>query len=51
MLVFVQDFAGILPVFIPDPVPGFYQTIPVAPDRTKKTFYRRMFVATPGMEW
>lgn len=46
-LVFVHDFAGILPVFVPDPVPGFYRTCPGAPDGTKNTFYP--FVSAEGM--
>ena len=42
-LVFVRDFAGILPVFVRNPVPGLYRTSPGAPDRTENTFYRRFF--------
>ena len=38
-MVFIWDFAVILPVFFRDPMQGFYWTSPGKPDRTENTFY------------
>ena len=35
-------FADVLPVFVWDPVPGFYLTSPGPPDKTENTLYGHM---------